>query len=134
MKRITVLLSVLVLCFLIPATSYADVVELPFVPIEDISGGEQNELPIISPTDDTEIGDMNGDGFVDASDASDVLGLYAQLSTDSSFSLTEKQLKYGDVDENGSVDASDASAILGYYAYASTGGTDSFDKFISDLR
>ncbi len=66
------------------------------------------------------LGDVNNDGAIDASDASDTLKEYASLSVGNSRSFDENQMKAGDIDENGSIDASDASSILRYYAYLST--------------
>ena len=66
-------------------------------------------------------GDLNGDGEVNAVDASLVLREYAQLSGETqSGSFTDAQKKAADIDENGFVDAVDASSILSYYAYVST--------------
>ena len=68
-------------------------------------------------------GDPNGDGKIDAKDASFVLEAYAKLSTGSEDVLTAAQSTAADVKTDGNVDAKDASAILAYYAYLSTGGT-----------
>ena len=66
-------------------------------------------------------GDVNGDGEVNAVDASLVLREYALLSGETqSGSFTEAQKKAADIDGNGFVDAVDASRILSYYAYVST--------------
>ena len=75
------------------------------------------------------LGDPNGDGKVDAKDASFVLIEYAKLSTGAKSDLTAGQNKAADVNDDGKVDAKDASMILTYYAYTSTGGTDSFETF-----
>ena len=75
------------------------------------------------------LGDPNGDGKVDAKDASFVLIEYAKLSTGAKSDLTSEQNKAADVNGDGKTDAKDASMILTYYAYTSTGGTDSFETF-----
>lgn len=80
--------------------------------------------------------DANGDGMVDASDASSVLQFYADVQTDiipEGLSGQEAWAWYcenvrthldpdafPDFNGDGRVDASDASMILGYYAYAAT--------------
>lgn len=66
------------------------------------------------------LGDINNDGKVDASDASEALVSYARVSTGSDNGLTDLQFEAGDVDFNGKVDASDAASILVYYSYVST--------------
>jgi|GEM_PF-6813503 len=67
-----------------------------------------------------QLGDINGDGAVDASDASAVLTAYAMISTGQDSGLTETQLFNADVNGDGVADATDASLILGYYAYVQT--------------
>ncbi|MCM1529449.1 MAG: Ig-like domain-containing protein [Alistipes sp.] len=75
------------------------------------------------------VGDVDGNGKVDASDASMVLKEYAALSTGQSGTFTGAQNDAADIDGNGKVDASDASFILTYYAYVSIGGKLSFEEF-----
>ena len=65
------------------------------------------------------LGDVNGNGMVDAVDASSVLTYYAQTSTGKDGGFTETQLKAADMNENGLVEATDASAILTFYAKSS---------------
>ncbi|MBP3268474.1 MAG: hypothetical protein J6M07_09190, partial [Ruminococcus sp.] len=65
------------------------------------------------------LGDVNGNGMVDAVDASSVLTYYAKTSTGKDGGFTETQLKAADMNENGLVDATDASAILTFYAKSS---------------
>lgn len=77
------------------------------------------------------LGDTNNDFNLNASDASDTLRLYAQLSTESDFSITAEHLKHYDVNSDGIINASDASAILSYYAFLSTGGEDSIKDFLN---
>lgn len=66
------------------------------------------------------LGDINNDGKVDASDASAALVAYANVSTGKDDGLDELQFEAGDTDYNGKIDASDAAMILMYYSYAST--------------
>lgn len=83
-------------------------------------------------TDSSELslGDANGDGNIDAKDASFILSEYAKLSTGGESSLTETQKAASDVNGDGNTDAKDASAILAYYSYLSTGGKDLFKDFL----
>ena len=76
------------------------------------------------------IGDVNSDGIVDSSDASEVLMIYAQVSTGGG-ELSEEQKSVADINGDGLVDSADASLILEYYAYVSTGGTDTADVYFS---
>ena len=76
------------------------------------------------------IGDVNSDGIVDSADASEVLMIYAQVSTGGG-ELSEEQKSVADINGDGLVDSADASLILEYYAYVSTGGTDTADVYFS---
>ncbi len=76
-------------------------------------------------------GDINGDGFIDAVDATSVLMEYAGLSTTGQGNFTEIQNQLADVDGNNLIDAVDATGILSYYAYTSTGGTLAFEEWLS---
>jgi hypothetical protein len=62
-------------------------------------------------------GDINCDGFIDAVDASKVLSIYAELSTQSNNHI---DYSHADMNSDGYVDAVDASAILAEYARLST--------------
>ncbi|MDE6776117.1 MAG: hypothetical protein K2J37_07495 [Ruminococcus sp.] len=73
------------------------------------------------------IGDVDGSGKVDASDASFVLMEYSLLSTGGVSSWTEKKKLCGDVNGDSKIDATDASAILVYYSTNSTGGNASWN-------
>ena len=88
-----------------------------------------NETPIISQT--VTLGDVNQDGMTDASDASQILGIYAVYSTGGTPTETEEQLLSADVNGDSMIDASDASTVLAYYAYLSTGGTVDIETFMS---
>lgn len=65
-------------------------------------------------------GDVNGDGLVDAIDASEVLAEYARISAGDFRTFSKKQILAADVFADDYIDAVDASAILAYYAYIST--------------
>lgn len=65
-------------------------------------------------------GDINGDGFTDAVDASAVLAEYARMSSDKSPSFTSEQKQAADWNGDGFTDAVDASGILAEYARLSS--------------
>lgn len=67
------------------------------------------------------VGDVNGDGAIDAIDASALLEYYAFSSVSDSFMHTDEFKDAADVDGTGSVDAMDASIILKYYADKAVG-------------
>ncbi|MBP5430847.1 dockerin type I domain-containing protein [Ruminococcus sp.] len=93
------------------------------IPIEEaMQDSEMAPTAYVKPdTSSYTDGDVNGDGEVNAVDASLVLREYALLSGETqSGSFTDAQKKAADIDENGFVDAVDASRILSYYAYVST--------------
>ena len=69
------------------------------------------------------LGDVDGNGKINSSDASLVLMEYSALSTTGISKLSERQKKAADVNGDNSVNASDASKILAYYAAVSTGKT-----------
>lgn len=78
-----------------------------------------------------ELGDVNGDGKIDAKDSSEILVYYSELSTGKEGALSRDQQQAADVNADSRIDAKDASAILGYYAYVSTGGTESLRDHLS---
>lgn len=65
------------------------------------------------------IGDIDGDGVVDATDASAVLSAYACTSAGQDSPLYSYQTSAADLNGDSAVDAVDASLILSYYAWAS---------------
>ncbi len=70
------------------------------------------------------VGDVNGDGMINAVDATQVLSTYAQLSTGSEELLNERLKKVADVNGDGLVNAVDATQILSIYASLSTGNAE----------
>ena len=76
------------------------------------------------------LGDSNGDGKINAVDASEVLVKYAEIQTSKAASLTSEETEKLDVNKDGTVSALDASAMLSYYAYSSTGGSASLKDFL----
>ncbi len=77
------------------------------------------------------LGDINADGSIDASDASDILRAYAALSVGEVPELDQDQLIAADINSDKSVDASDASDVLSYYSYLSTGGNKSIELYFN---
>ncbi|MDE5947035.1 MAG: leucine-rich repeat protein [Oscillospiraceae bacterium] len=66
------------------------------------------------------LGDINKDGTIDASDASDVLADYAYVASGATSNFDESEKIISDINMDGTIDASDASYILALYAkYAS---------------
>ncbi len=66
------------------------------------------------------LGDVDGNGSVDASDASEILKYYAMFLTGNPPTLTEQQRLTCDVDRNNVIEASDAVVIQIYYAASLT--------------
>ena len=62
-------------------------------------------------------GDVNGDDFVDSTDASDVLAEYAALQTGGESTLDDRGRFAADTDHDRIIDSTDASNILVYYSY-----------------
>lgn len=96
------------------AQAYAEKYNRTFVTIEEKSAT-------------ADLGDVNGNGSVDSSDASLVLAEYSKIQTGGAGEFTESQLKSADVNKDGVVDSADASKILAYYAMISTGKEPSWD-------
>lgn len=73
---------------------------------------------------DIKAGDADGDGMVDASDASLILSFYADMSSGVAVDKNDNY-KYillgGDYDASSLIDSTDASSILAHYAEASSG-------------
>ena len=64
-----------------------------------------------------ETGDLDGDGVITISDATEVLTIYARMAVQLDVSgYTESQLAAADVNQDGTVNIRDATAILTYYA------------------
>lgn len=66
-------------------------------------------------------GDVNGDGFVNASDASDILAEYALISSGEPATFSDIQKISADFNNDGLINSSDASEVLAYYAEISSG-------------
>lgn len=81
--------------------------------------------------------DLNGDGIVDATDASMISKAYADISSGREPELTPEQLILCDANMDGYIDATDASIVLSFYAECSAGSfentPDGFNKFMGVL-
>ena len=75
-------------------------------------------------------GDPNGDGKINAIDASDILSVYAAVAVNKTRKLSDAEKSYCDVNSDGAVNAIDASYILSYYSYKQTSGKDSFADYM----
>lgn len=74
--------------------------------------------------DDTFIlGDVDGNGTVDAVDATEILRYYSSISTGKQVDWSEEKKKSADADGDSKVLAVDATWVLMYYAHLSVGGT-----------
>ncbi|MBR6982594.1 MAG: hypothetical protein IKH75_03510 [Ruminococcus sp.] len=87
-------------------------------------------MPASASAADINYGDVNLDGKVDSSDATEVLITYSRLSTGSHSLLSAAQETAGDLTGDGKLDASDATMILQYYSYLATGGQNGYTGFI----
>ncbi|MBP8594710.1 MAG: CHAP domain-containing protein [Ruminococcus sp.] len=78
-------------------------------------------------------GDVDGDGTVDASDASLLLAEYAARQTNTANEIAEEASQYADIDGDGFVDATDASIVLQYYSYVQTGGDSTLADYMENI-
>ena len=74
-------------------------------------------------------GDVNKDGSVDSSDASEVLLIYASASTGGK--TPEDISKIADLNGDDLIDSNDATLILEYYGFVSTGGTKTPNEYFA---
>ncbi|WP_303838042.1 leucine-rich repeat protein [Ruminococcus flavefaciens] len=75
------------------------------------------------------LGDPNGDGKINAVDASIILSNYARFST-SDEKPTADETASCDVNKDGKINAVDASTVLTYYAYCATNEAVAFEDFL----
>ena len=78
-------------------------------------------------------GDLNGDGIIDAVDASFLLADYAKYSTDKAVPTAE-DINVSDVNKDGRINAVDASLLLAYYARVSSGKNITFKAFCEEIK
>ncbi len=75
------------------------------------------------PLEDRICGDVNGDNFVDMSDANCILRIYAELALDGK-GLDERYIRIVDTDGDGVIGVADARLVLKYYSEKSAKLTD----------
>lgn len=83
-----------------------------------------------NPLTDNSLGDVDRDGFVDASDASYILAMYADMSTGKEVDTGSIAYAAANVDKSLTVDASDASYVLSYYSFIATGGSEDITNIV----
>ena len=99
-------------------------------PVETTTATTTPEKPPVS-APAVSLGDINGNGSIDSSDATLVLSDYAVIATGGKSTFTAEQAKAADINNDGKCDSIDASLILAYYAHTSTGGTGTIEEYIS---
>ena len=82
------------------------------------------------PAENTDLGDFNNDGLVNAADASEVLIASARIGAGEKDVLTESQTASGDTNKDDVVNAEDAANILQYAAYVGAGGEQTFEEYM----
>ena len=85
-------------------------------------------VPVIASENTVMLGDVDGNGSIDANDASEVLAEYAATQTGAEPTLDAAA---ADVNSDSYVDSGDASEILAYYAFTMSGGVGSFPDYIA---
>ena len=109
--------------------SFSDKADYPAIALatyEKVAGSADTSSSV-------KLGDVNGDGFIDAVDSSKALKEYAALSSENGKgTFTEAQKKAADIDKNGIIDSVDASKILSYYSYVSS-STEASPKTIEEF-
>ncbi|MDE6539201.1 MAG: SH3 domain-containing protein [Ruminococcus sp.] len=92
-----------------------------------VSSENETEKNIVIHYGNSEMGDVNGDGFINAVDASIVSIEYSLLSTEGTGTFNEHQKRSANVNKDGFIDAVDASMISIYYAELSTNGNPTWE-------
>ncbi len=77
-----------------------------------------------------DLGDMNGDGAIDPTDAYLVLTAYAEYSLSGDYGLDDAAIACADIDGDGAITSNDAYDILVYYATESLTGSASWDEIL----
>lgn len=76
------------------------------------------------------LGDVNGDTFINAVDASVILVEAANRAAGGSTKLTAEQMSCADVNGDAAFNASDAAIVLQYAAFTATGGKGTLEEFV----
>lgn len=83
--------------------------------------------------DSASLGDINGNGAVDAADAARILMAAAAMGSGADSGFTDAQKANADLNNDGIFDSIDASLILQYAAYTGSGGTMSLTDYLASL-
>lgn len=83
-----------------------------------------------SETSESELGDVTGDGVINAKDAAEVLIAAAKIGTGKESGLTAEKETAADVNGDGTINAKDANIILRYAAAVGTGKADKITDYI----
>ena len=90
------------------------------------------QFKLITDASTIELGDIDSDGSINASDAAQVLIAAASIGAGNGSGLTAEQEAASDIDHDGSINATDAAIILMYSAAVGAGQTDvTISDFIS---
>ncbi|MBR3629683.1 MAG: hypothetical protein IKN55_04335, partial [Oscillospiraceae bacterium] len=95
-----------------------------FTPVREVDGAETFVMPvpiIKHEVNESALGDVNGDGTVNASDAAQILIAAAAIGAGNESGLTAEQEAVVDVNGDGSINASDAAVVLIYAAAIGAG-------------
>ena len=112
-----------------PAQSIAEYVEGEYISL--------GAAEITEPTPDTihedsiSLGDLNGDGAVNAADGTLILIAASKRGAGEDAGLTDAQMQAADLDGNGEINAADATLVLQYAAYAGAGGEQTITDFLA---
>ena len=72
-------------------------------------------------------------GSVNSIDASEILRIYALISTGKQPDLSPLQFELADTNSDGDISSADASLVLKYYSAISTGIFRTFREFLSEM-
>ena len=104
--------------------------------IKDNSGAHNKNAKSSNISCITQIGDVNHDGYIDATDSAKILKIYSSLgSTTPTNTFSSFELVLCDVNRDGYVDSVDAAQVLKYSSYISTlNGSEapSIEQYMSD--
>ncbi len=96
----------------------------------DTDGDGTYETPVAGEAA-SDLGDLNADSEVNASDAAMILVAAAAIGSGSDSGLTEMQKNAADLNKDSAFDAVDAALVLQYAAYSGSGGTMTLEEFLA---
>ena len=83
--------------------------------------------------EDVQLGDVNGDGIINAVDASRILVLYAALTANEA-EITENDFAVCDINGDNIINAVDASLVLSFYANLAGDPELTLDAFLANIK